>query len=58
MQDSNQAKAAGRKERLAAQLRENLKKRKAQGRARRDAPGAVEASEPMPAGLARSKPVG
>ena len=58
MGDHKRAKASERKERLAAELRENLRKRKAQARARRSAEDAdLQAGEP-PAGLAPPKPVG
>jgi len=56
MADSK-AKAAERKERLAAELRANLKKRKAQTRARREAAAEGAAGEPAPATLAPAKTV-
>ena len=54
--DGKPAKAAERQERLAAELRANLKKRKAQGRARQ-APEAKPAEDQPPAGLAPAKTV-
>lgn len=47
-----------RRERLAAQLRENLKKRKAQARARRETGEADKPAGEPAAGLAPAKPVG
>jgi hypothetical protein len=58
MSDAKPDKAAGREERLAARLRDNLKKRKAQSRARRDASTSDTADAPGPGGLAPGKPVG
>ena len=58
MADTKAVKTAERKERLAAQLRENLKKRKAQARARQATHGPnLEDGEPS-VGLAPGKPVG
>jgi hypothetical protein len=57
MADSK-AKAAERKERLAAELRANLKKRKAQSRARKEAAPEDAAGDRPPAPLAPGKAVG
>jgi hypothetical protein len=57
MADSK-ARAAERKERLAAELRANLKKRKAQSRARKEAAPEEVAGDQPPAPLAPSKAVG
>jgi hypothetical protein len=56
MADRKDARAAERRERLAAELRANLKKRKAQGRARQ-ATEAQPADDQPPAGLAPAKTV-
>jgi hypothetical protein len=52
------SKAAERKERLAAQLRENLRKRKAQARVKRDADRPDSPAGEAPARLAPTKSVG
>jgi hypothetical protein len=57
MADKKDAKAAERRERLAAELRANLKKRKAQGRARQA--GEAQPADDRPrAPLAPAKTVG
>ena len=43
-------KAGSRSQRLAAELRENLRRRKAQSRARRDAAEGADGEPPPPAG--------
>src|SRR5262245_59725122 len=52
------AKSAGPKQRLAPKSRENLRKRKAQARARRDGAEADAPTADAPAGLAPPEPLG
>ena len=58
MADTKPSKNAQRRERLAVQLRENLKKRKAQARARLPGRGLEQKDGERPVGLAPGKLVG
>jgi hypothetical protein len=54
--ESKSSKRAERQERLAAELRANLKKRKAQSRTRQQLADGGEPGTPAPAGLRRPDP--